>query len=430
MFLAVSGLAYFSYLIYELHAKAKPIILPVNQPILFPPKTADNPDPCNAAKTGFQRLQLQNSGKIMIGLSLDWQKMVPAQASAKLGHYPAVYNTFMEMNMDTTPPYDFNSLNWFGSEVGKVGGILEVTMAPTSTLPELSDAVLDQFAQQLYDINSRYGVPVLLRWGHEMNGDWTFYGYQPTVYIQSFRRVADHVRKYTNATAMVWAPNIGVAYPFTVSPGSPSPPPTSGPDLALLDTNGNGRVDQGDDPYLPYYPGDAYVDWVGLSLYYYPFTEDNVATPPTYFVDSMLGTGPTVINTIGATAATPAFSELLKFYNRFAAAKNRPMMLPETGAPYLQGLPTVAPIADSEVNIKMSWWNQVLSADTLRQFPLLQLAVNFEENKTLNGFNRDWRLLENPTVLNSFKNKYSTFSSNLVEGNALKFSCDGSITLK
>ena len=33
-----------------------------------------------------------------------------------------------------------------------------------------------------------------------------------------------------------------------------------------MDTNGDGVVDNLDDPYLPYYPGDAYVDWVGMSV--------------------------------------------------------------------------------------------------------------------------------------------------------------------
>lgn len=34
-----------------------------------------------------------------------------------------------------------------------------------------------------------------------------------------------------------------------------------------LDTNGNGVLDQEDDPFTPYFPGPEYVDWVGLSFY-------------------------------------------------------------------------------------------------------------------------------------------------------------------
>ena len=33
-----------------------------------------------------------------------------------------------------------------------------------------------------------------------------------------------------------------------------------------MDTNGDGAVDNLDDPYEPYYPGDTSVDWVGMSV--------------------------------------------------------------------------------------------------------------------------------------------------------------------
>ena len=35
-----------------------------------------------------------------------------------------------------------------------------------------------------------------------------------------------------------------------------------------MDTNGDGVVDNLDDPYEPYYPGDTSVDWVGMSVRY------------------------------------------------------------------------------------------------------------------------------------------------------------------
>ena len=39
-------------------------------------------------------------------------------------------------------------------------------------------------------------------------------------------------------------------------------------ELPLLDTNRDGRVTEADDPYTPYYPGDEFVDWIGISVYY------------------------------------------------------------------------------------------------------------------------------------------------------------------
>lgn len=35
-----------------------------------------------------------------------------------------------------------------------------------------------------------------------------------------------------------------------------------------LDTNDDGWVDMADDPYTPFYPGDQWVDWVGLNMYH------------------------------------------------------------------------------------------------------------------------------------------------------------------
>jgi hypothetical protein len=34
-----------------------------------------------------------------------------------------------------------------------------------------------------------------------------------------------------------------------------------------MDTNGDGVLDNSDDPFTPYYPGDDMVDWVGISVY-------------------------------------------------------------------------------------------------------------------------------------------------------------------
>ncbi|KAI9325510.1 glycoside hydrolase superfamily [Zopfochytrium polystomum] len=423
MVLSIGGLAYFSHKVLVLHLEAQPPSAgaTVNKPI----DISNASTSCDASKTGFSRLQLQTPGRIMLGWSLDWATMTPRQAAEKLGYSAAVYNTFMEMNMDTNPPYDQNSLNWFGSEVARVGGILEVTMAPTSPLEQLPDNVLDAFAKQLLDINSRYGVPVLLRWGHEMNGDWTTYGNKPVAYIKSFRRMTGFVRKYTNLTAMVWGPNIAITAPFNETTGT-SPIPNSGPEFDALDTNKDGKVDKNDDPYTPFFPGADYVDWFGLSLYYYPFDQVNEAVASTYFQDYLTGSGPTTSRAVGPDQMTAAYSKLHDFYHQFPGTYNKPMLLPETGAPFLQN---INPNVD-EVTIKMAWWDQVLSADTIAKFPMLQVAVNFEEMKVLNGFTRDWRLLNNTAVKDAFKKRVVSFGNNLADGPSLVYGCDGSVKLR
>lgn len=45
---------------------------------------------------------------------------------------------------------------------------------------------------------------------------------------------------------------------FAAKPGTAS--------YVAMDTNSDGVVDNLDDPYEPYYPGDTSVDWVGMSV--------------------------------------------------------------------------------------------------------------------------------------------------------------------
>ncbi len=95
---------------------------------------------------------------------------------------------------------------------------------------------------------ARAALPIFLRFAHEANGDW--YPWHPSYsekmgitdtvsnesYIAAFRNFADLVHSNAPNVALVWAPNQG---------NGPEPMPY----------------------YEDVYPGDEYVDWVGLSVY-------------------------------------------------------------------------------------------------------------------------------------------------------------------
>ncbi|MDT5040177.1 MAG: hypothetical protein QOE51_1162 [Actinoplanes sp.] len=87
------------------------------------------------------------------------------------------------------------------------------------------------------------GKPTLLRWGWEMNGDWfawdgTHNGHDTAGFIRAWRRMHGIFRAAgADNVAWVWSPNWN-----------------SGPNV------GWNRMQR-------YYPGDAYVDWVGVSGY-------------------------------------------------------------------------------------------------------------------------------------------------------------------
>lgn len=117
-----------------------------------------------------------------------------------------------------------------------------------------SDANIRTVARKLRTMKR----PVLLRWGWEMNGDWFEWGgpqngQNPANYVKAWKRLhrifgeqgADNV-------SWVWSPNWN-----------------SSPNVSW------NRVQK-------YYPGDAYVDWVGISGYnFYDETPSTLFEPVT-----------------------------------------------------------------------------------------------------------------------------------------------------
>jgi len=101
----------------------------------------------------------------------------------------------------------------------------------------------DAYFEDAADAVKRFGGPVFISVNHEMNGTWYPYseaykkGATMTAddFIASWKRIVDVFRrKGANNVAWVWSPNV--------------------PDVGGV-------------PFSKYYPGDDYVDWVGVSLY-------------------------------------------------------------------------------------------------------------------------------------------------------------------
>ncbi|KAJ3013222.1 UNVERIFIED_CONTAM: hypothetical protein HDU68_000818 [Siphonaria sp. JEL0065] len=244
--------------------------------------------------------------------------------------------------------------------------------------------------------------------------------------------MAAAVRARTNMTAMVWAPNNGIVYPFGDS--ILSKPLPSDPEFAVLDTNKDGLFDSLDDPYTPYYPGDEYVDWVAVSLYYYPLGECfNCPVPSTYFHDYLTGSGPVLTRVVENPNA--AYSAVHNFYAMFSGdtVHKKPLMLPETGAPYFQAWVNHDAASVSENTIKSAWWNQILNADTLRAYPKLKMVINYEDSKGSDPFQTganiltDWKVTNTTSQLNMWIPLLNGFKSNMLEASQLVYGCDGSV---
>jgi beta-mannanase len=202
---------------------------------------------------------------------------------------------------------------------------------------------------------NRGGRRVLLRFAPEMNGNWNFWGQRPSKFIELWKRVFISLAKDAPLTSLVWAPSSGKGYPY----GGGS---YRQEDLFLLDTNKNGRVDSEDDPYLPYYPGDEFVDWIGMSIYFYgpQFPWHDNAIPDTGFFESCMNQN--------------------DFYNMFAITRDKPMMVAETGAAFHTNTPNGP--GPGALATKQAFWRQYLTdPQFLEKYSKIKLISLFEFQK-------------------------------------------------
>ena len=145
----------------------------------------------------------------------------PAAIKAQYGAYPAsllYYNNFGDTPFATAA----------AQRMKAIGGSLQIHMQPHNLDDVVDGSYIRTFAKEA----KASGIPIFLRFGGEMNGDWVPWGLQPKKYIEKFKLVHDIMAQEAPNVVMVWAPNF---FPW--------------------------------DNMADYYPGDAYVDWVGVSCY-------------------------------------------------------------------------------------------------------------------------------------------------------------------
>ncbi len=138
--------------------------------------------------------------------------------------------------------------------------------------------------QEVLDRLASYNKPMFIRFANEMNV--SSLGDDPTRYVDVFRRVADMIHQYPNF-AVVWSPN----------------------DLGALNR-----------PFHYYYPGDQYVDWIGISSYGKRYFQGNLNTADKDAAYFMTG---------DYAWATNAIKPIVKFMEENNIKK--PIMLSECG---------------------------------------------------------------------------------------------------
>lgn len=331
---------------------------------------------------------VSNDGRVRFGVHPQWSHDDPERYSERMGVEPEVFGEFVRF------PYTAEvaaQLEVKAKQVRDAGATLLLTLEPHDGLIAVTDEVLAELTVTLRRWNEA-GTPVLVRFAHEMNGAWYSWGQKPAEYIATFRRAAQAVRA-APASQILWSPNEGGGYPFEGGWFQAQPATEA---FTLLDTDRNGALTQLDDPYRPYWPGDAHVDWVGLSLYHfgdaYPWGE-NVTPEPSKFAAKLAGTydGPG-----GDESALP------DFHRDYAVRTGKPLAISETSALYNTGR---AGQGGSNADIKTAWLEQIFADDVPERFPALRLIMWFEQDKTepdVPGGATSWSLSRDAELVQAF----------------------------
>ena len=228
------------------------------------------------------------------------------------------------------------------------GSIPMITWEPWTGRPEdedwaLRNAILsgrnDGYIESWARGLAEYGQPVLLRFAHEMHNEsypWVVgvNGNTAEDYVAAWKYVHGFFeRAGAGNVRWVWNPN----------------------------TLGDARPSAYDSMYGSLYPGDDYVDWLGLDVY---------------------NTGP---NVDWGAPRWRSFDEILGGpYRAIAAVSEKPLILAEMGSAETGGS-------------KADWIADALSAETLAQYPRLRALVWFDVVKEA-----QWELRSSQEALDSW----------------------------
>ncbi|WP_415836617.1 OpgC domain-containing protein, partial [Nocardioides marinus] len=346
-------------------------------------------------------------GAPWFGPQLDWETDSAEDYQQRLGSSAALYGQRVAYPLTDDSRFFLQRLV---RQSAAQGAVPVLSLEPSLPLGELTDDHAAELAEELAALHAELGTTYLLRFAPEMNGTWYSWGQQPEAYVRAFRLLGGVVHDQTPSAAMVWSPVYGAGYPYGAAYGDVDPDREA--DVEALDTDGNRRLNSGDDPYGPFWPGEDAVDWVGLTLYHFGPDRGRVDNE---LDDPAVGgeTGDVETSTGFETDVAPrpgAFRARLEevygygagggrrpFYDRFAERYGKPLLV-DTGAVWLPD-----PEGDPELRIKRSWWRQVLRADADR--PLIGGILWVEERRReaeVRDRTVDWRATRTPRLARAF----------------------------
>lgn len=356
-----------------------------------------------AAASDEEDFPLPEPGRPWFGPQLDWLTDSAEDYRDRLGSDAALYGQRVAYPLTQDSTFFLRRLV---TESAAQGAVPVLSLEPSVPLDDLDEDDATALADELAELHEKLGSRYLLRFAPEMNGTWYSWGQQPGAYVEAFRELADVVHDEVPSAAMVWSPVYGAGYPYGAAYGDVDPDREA--DVSALDTNGDQRLDSGDDPYGPFWPGPDAVDWVGLTLYHFGPDRgrvDNELDDPGqggetgdvesstgFRIDRVPGDGAfrsrlnEVYNYAAAAATRP-------FHDRFAEGFDKPMLV-DTAALWIPD-----PEGDPELDIKRTWWKQVLRADG--DFDRIAGILWLEERRPeaeARGRTVDWRATRTPEL--------------------------------
>ena len=182
----------------------------------------------------------------------------------------------------------------FAATVAEHGGVPLVQIDPAGiSLTAIASGGYDRYLDSYARAVLAYHRPVILSFGHEMNGTWYSWGYghtSPVTFVAAWRHVVDIFRAH-GARNVTWM--------WTVN---------------IIKTK-NGRIPNP----APWWPGKSYVTWVGIDAYYLqPSWQFAPIFGPTIIAVREL-TGDPIL--IAETSATRAANQPEKITNLFAGIR-------------------------------------------------------------------------------------------------------------
>ena len=282
-----------------------------------------------------------SASPIALGASIWGAPQDPAKIdefTRMVGHLPAIIMWYQDWVHSGEKEFDPLQMN----AVVTRGAIPMVTwepwddmagpFQPAYSLRTIIAGTHDAYIRHWASDARTWGRPMYLRFAHEMNGNWyswspSINGNMPAEYVAAWRHVVNIFREEGATNVQwVWSPN--VAYP-------------------------------GSTPFADLYPGDSYVDWVGMDGYN------------------------------GGTALSQqwqSFSQIFQpSYETLAAMTNKPMMIAETASTEVGGN-------------KAAWIKQALLVDLPAKFPRIHIVIWFNENKETN-----WCVNSSPQSLAAYR---------------------------